>query len=258
MPFYIGNDPSIIPVYESSYQFQGYITQGLNKFYSEDIDYYIFIGDDVLLAPWINENNILEILRLKKNSCYISEMDKLNSSSAINWGHSKHYAKAFISGAVNWKPELPEYRIALNKFREFFGAYSEEFDDEFFDNNNSEKEKFIRLNRGTYIQYPLACAYSDFFVLPKLYIKKCAHLFGIFASMNLFVEMAIPSTIILVCEKNDVITSENISYREELFWTEEERIGFAKECNYSIKNLFQNYNEQVLLYHPVKLSQWTL
>lgn len=259
MPFYRGDNPDVISVYEGSHQFQGYITQGLRDYYSEDIDYYIFIGDDVLLAPWINESNIIQIFKMQKDSCFITDIEKINQPEGINWPHSKTYAESFQSLSVNWKSELPDYSTALTTMREYFGSYQEEFDDSFFDNQVSEQIEFLELNKGRQILYPLAYGYSDFLMISKKYIKEAAHMFGIFSSMNLFVEIAIPSTLVLVCDKKDIITLKELeSYNAKIVWSREERGELMQKYNCSIKKLFAEYDSHTLYCHPVKLSRWKM
>ena len=38
MPFYDGDKPNVIPVYENSRYFQGYIAQGFRNFFNESFD----------------------------------------------------------------------------------------------------------------------------------------------------------------------------------------------------------------------------
>ena len=61
------DDQEVIPVYETSINFQGYIAQSF-KFLPNDCDYYIFCADDLLLNPDFNENNIIDRLDCKKTS----------------------------------------------------------------------------------------------------------------------------------------------------------------------------------------------
>ena len=43
VPFYDGKKQNVIPVYESSYQFQGYVAQGMKYFYNNNYTHYLFI-----------------------------------------------------------------------------------------------------------------------------------------------------------------------------------------------------------------------
>jgi len=55
MPFYDGPRLDVIPVYENSFCFQGYVAQALASFYMRDCTHYVFIGDDLLLNPNLNQ-----------------------------------------------------------------------------------------------------------------------------------------------------------------------------------------------------------
>src|SRR4030042_4685799 len=68
VPFYNGEKSNVIPVYENSHYFQGYIAQGFKIFYKKDYAHYIFIADDLILNPVINEKNYAIHFKLKKNS----------------------------------------------------------------------------------------------------------------------------------------------------------------------------------------------
>ena len=54
------DDQEVIPVYETSINFQGYIAQSL-RFLPNDCDYYIFCADDLLLNPDFNENKTVYV-----------------------------------------------------------------------------------------------------------------------------------------------------------------------------------------------------
>ena len=51
MPFYDGADADVIPVYESSWQFQGYLIQAYEKLKDIPCTHYLFIGDDLIINP---------------------------------------------------------------------------------------------------------------------------------------------------------------------------------------------------------------
>ena len=50
-----GNKSNVISVYENSKFYSGYIAQSVNQFYSTKFEHYMFIGDDLILNPVINE-----------------------------------------------------------------------------------------------------------------------------------------------------------------------------------------------------------
>src|SRR6218665_624801 len=74
VPFYAGDKPNVIAVYESSYYFQGYVAQGLKRFFSPEFDHYLFIGDDLMVNPVINENNYSLHLNLDVKTSFIPRL----------------------------------------------------------------------------------------------------------------------------------------------------------------------------------------
>src|SRR6267142_2302156 len=51
VPFHTGTQSNVIPVYENSHFFQGYIAQGLRSFFRPHFTHYIFAADDLVLNP---------------------------------------------------------------------------------------------------------------------------------------------------------------------------------------------------------------
>ena len=78
VPFYNGDNPNVIPVYENSWYFQGYISQGFKSYFKEEYTHYFFVADDLILNPKINENNYAEHLKLNSNTCFIPYLFNLN------------------------------------------------------------------------------------------------------------------------------------------------------------------------------------
>ena len=72
VPFYDGADKDVCPVYESSFQFQGYLIQAFGKLSKMDVDYYMFIGDDLILNPQINESNFVDYFALQEKEVYLT------------------------------------------------------------------------------------------------------------------------------------------------------------------------------------------
>ena len=68
-------DEEVIPIYETSIHFQGYFAQAY-KLLPKDCDHYIFCGDDLLLNPRLNENNIIQQLNCAK-SAYIKYLNPI-------------------------------------------------------------------------------------------------------------------------------------------------------------------------------------
>lgn len=190
VPFYVGTDEEVIPVYESSYQFQGYLIQAYTKLMEVDADFYFFIADDLILNPLYNENNIMEKMNTNGMKAVTSDFHLLNDVGNFSWSHARFSSRPFFSAASQWKGSLPSYSDALKKFAFFWGRnYPEKYQDSFFaplvnesyTHYENAKEQFKHYNNGTLeIPYPLAWGYSDIFGLHRDIMHDVAHTCGVF------------------------------------------------------------------------------
>ena len=69
------------------------------------------------------------------------------------------------------------------------------------------------------VNYPLALGYSDIFVVPHNSLDSICHFLGVFAAMNLFVEIAIPTAIMLVANYNNVVQNKDLNYIYGTAWS---------------------------------------
>ena len=51
MPFYDGKEPNVIPVFDSSYCFSGYIAQAYSHLRTLGFTHFFIIADDLILNP---------------------------------------------------------------------------------------------------------------------------------------------------------------------------------------------------------------
>lgn len=83
-----------------------------------------------------------------------------------------------------------------------------------------------------------------------------AYTCGIFSAMNLFVEITLPTSIVLNCKS--IVTLKDTKYDVKLMWGKEEIDNFCEVNHYDIRYLLENINPNIAFYHPVKLSKWKL
>lgn len=131
VPFYDGNDQNVVPVFESSYQFHGYLIQSLNSIYEKSIEYYVFIADDMILNPNISEKNIIEEFCMKDKSAFISTLNPLNADKMFTWPHTRHSVRPFTRHDTTYKEYLMDYKEALKRMEDHFGDFSEFYEDVF-------------------------------------------------------------------------------------------------------------------------------
>jgi hypothetical protein len=272
VPFYNGTDSDVITVYESSYYFQAFFAQGYNRFFGEDFTHYIFTGDDCLLNPSINENNFMEQTGLQQGADFIPgfiEFHKLkdggwwNTKKAIDFFHNRDGAEV--------QKELPSKEEALQRFqkhgiiiqpltkRNIFGTKKISFlrwwqswlYKQFF---MRVKWKPYRKNGKIELPYPAVGSYSDMFIVTKESIGPFCRYCGILASVGLFVEVAIPTALLL--SSNKIMQEKDMRLQGKALWTPEEVSAVEKEFNKSLTSLLKGFPATQLYSHPVKLSKW--
>ena len=77
---------------------------------------------------------------------------------------------------------------------------------------------------------------------------------GAFAATNLFIEVAVPTSLILTCTKL-VTQSSNSKYKEMYLWNNDIS-DFGNEYNYNYQKLINEFPKNTLFVHPIKLSKW--
>ena len=129
MPFYDGTDPNVIPVYESSFQFEGYLIQAYEKLMEIDAENYIFIGDDVCLRPELSGDNIEQFLNFCGKKVFIATLFKINRPYQFAWLSSRDSSIPFFQRGTRWKSSVPDYAEAMKRFADFYGEEYEKEED---------------------------------------------------------------------------------------------------------------------------------
>ena len=290
VPFYDGDKPNVIPVYESSFQFQGYMAQGFRQYFREEYEHYLFVADDLLLHPAINEDNYKEWFGLTNEASFIPEIFSLHDlpnndtvrfipSSIKNSKVTKWYwwrLKQLIhyqhgSEGIETGKEMPGYeeaeRIIRNhgynlqplQVKDVFGTTQS-----FADRKTWKQWIKYFLNRvihrkGFNLPYPVVGSYSDLVIVSGQSIKKFAHYCGVFAANGLFVEFAVPTALLLSSEK--IVTEPKLGRRGAIYWpyTKRETDDYKKALQpygNNLASLLTNFPKDTLYIHPIKLSQW--
>ena len=94
VPFYDGDDPDVVPVYASSEVFQGYFAQAHAALAPLGAAHYLFMGDDVLLNPTVNAENLAERLGLGPETGFFPVLKSLCEADA-RWSPIFYPFKAF-------------------------------------------------------------------------------------------------------------------------------------------------------------------
>ncbi len=235
MPFYDGNKEGVIPVYENSRQFQGFFAQGFNEFFQEKFSHYIFIADDLILNPIINDTNIIEILHLHNQAAYIKRLTPLTAIGP-SWSNLAGVFKVFQDyNGVEFRKELPPANEAL-KLMENHG---------------------IKMDLDNFApKYPLVTGYSDFVVVGHESVRRFCRLCGIFAAMRLHAEVATPTALALSAKK--IIRENEVDLKGTELGARESRLELERTYNRDFNKLMESFHKESLYIHPVKLTGWSL
>ena len=272
VPFYDGNHPNVIPVYESSNFFQSYFAQGYYRFFKEEFSHYIFTGDDCLLNPAVNENNFPEQIGLPPRTDLISGFIELHKLSGRPWWHT-HKAVDFFNNrkGAEVKRELPSYEEAVKKFRQHGLDVQPLTKENIFGTQTPPDKKWWQYwafkqyhlrfkwkqhkkNGKIELPYPVAGSYSDVLVVTKESIYDFCRYCGIMAAAGLFVELAIPTAMLLASGK--IMQEKDVRLKGKALWSAAEVEEVEKKFNKSLKALMSDFPADQLYYHPVKLSKW--
>ncbi len=272
VPFYRGHDPDVIRVFESSHFFQGFIAQAFDRLLETPADHYVFCADDMILNPRLDSKNIAEQLMVDRHDAYIQSLEPL-TSVPFDWIAATRAIDAFVRpSGVEWARELPSvevaFRLAKSRGIRFRRLSLRRFSKFHWRARWWQGLRMLRRvvksrlrSNGTGLPYPLVMAYSDFFAIRRALLGDFANLCGVFAAMGLFVEVAIPTALLLSCPS---VVVENPSgqklttqktWHGMALWADAAK--FREHHGGSIASLMAEWPADRLYVHPVKLGQWT-
>ena len=256
------DDQEVIPVYETSINFQGYIAQSF-KFLPNDCDYYIFCADDLLLNPDFNEKNIIDRLDCKKTS-YIKYLNPI-------WEHSYAWHKfeecnnyPNIGCNIDYQSLIPSRGELLDKYKKFgieyrninlrnlWGIYDKTIT---WERIWCGLKYLIKTKFKRYVHLPLIEGYSDFIIVPSHTLKRFCHFCGIFSAMNIWVDAAIATSLVLSSDK--IRTEKDHSYKGTEIWNENELTLKTANSKNKLNQISKLFDKDEFYIHPIKLSKFT-
>ncbi len=265
VPFYTGTKANVIPVYETSYCFQGYVAQGFKHFEGR-YKHYFFVADDMVLNPSINEGNYATVFQLDDASGFLPE---LQSMPEDRWPHNR--------AAVTYDPyrpgveirnEIPPPAVAktiIDGLKIRNGSYS--IRNTYFGNGDFGIRNLIRqairiaydkvVLKTNYraSKYPFVLSYSDIFIVSAVNAPAFVHYCGVFAATDLWVELAIPTALALTGEK--IRVQSELTLQGRPLWTVDDH-KLLDDFGYRLKDLLERFPKDYIYLHPIKLSKWNV
>ena len=110
------------------------------------------------------------------------------------------------------------------------------------------------------LAYPLAFAYNDIFIMPHNSMNRFVTHCGVFAAYKLWVEIAIPTSIVLAAD--NILQATNLKYRMISHYTapydEADKLPVAfpiedKHLN-CLESIVKHWPDNYAYMHPIKLS----
>lgn len=266
VPFYRGDDPDVIAVHASSATFQAYFAQAQPRLVGDQFSHYVFVADDLLLNPAVNEQNLGAHLRLRPGVGYLKEMRPFSTMTTA-WTHFDRTLRALrFDEYVNARAELPAREEALARLARH-GIHLRPLG---WRNLEAAPGPFGQRVRGWLaaawrlygpggeasraMAYPLVMGYADLLVVPAGAMAEFCHLCGVFAAMNLFVECAAPTALALAAP--ELRREPDLATRGREIWSDADRAEFHGRHAGRLADLLTNFPADTLYVHPVKFSHW--
>lgn len=267
VPFYDGDRKDVISVFENSYYYEGYFSQAYKILKQYDFDHFVVIGDDMVLNPALNEGNILSELGVGKDEAYFPVIKELQQGKWDNIIYAACFRlvqkgaevyrvlpsiddakKCFEEKGYSSSPKISLYTVLRN----LIGSHIVDL--------RSVINLLVKILKRPWksvpFEYPFIGGISDFFIVDKGSMERFCYYCGAFAAANLFVEVAVPTSLILSCTTVHTET-ENSKYKQGYLWGNNIDL-FAKKYNSIYKMLIKDFPKDLLFIHPVKLSKWKL
>lgn len=258
VPFYDGDEENVIPVYESSYQFSGYVSQAYTHLKGKGFTHYFVVADDMVINPILNEVNLWEETGILEDNCYIIGLVSFQNMKK-RWIRTIEALEYDIYGkGAEIKDILPCVEEAKERFK-LHNLPTENVPFKLvYKNVRKNKslnffEKLEILKRKGRLAYPLVGGYSDIFLVTDDVMDKFVLYCGAFAATGLFVEIAVPTALALASKK--IQFDKDIKLKQRALWSEED-YKILEKYNFSLTALNEDYPENTLFIHPIKLSKW--
>lgn len=286
MPFYQGDGPNVIPVYDGSYTFQGFVAHAHRRLMESGAESYLFVGDDLLLDPGINQNNIHHALQLPRGAAYISSFYDL-SQGEFSRGVTEARQASLSQRGLQIHGELPPKEEALRLIRRHspvksmilqkYSPLAPPYVHPILPNLRTNwnvwkgrvwhrREQLLCWSRPIEMTYPFVGGYADIFLCPRDTLPAFAHVCGVFAAARVFVEIALPTALALT---NERISTEATGAKSgfdvwfppptwgEMIKRKKTVDEIESVAGRSLERLAEAWPSDTLFIHPMKLSKWS-
>ncbi len=280
VPFYDGERDDVIAVYARSIFFESYIAQAYSVLKKEHFDYYYLVADDMVINPAINERNLLSFFELEEGESWIPHLRTIKEQKHFWIGTLAAYTYRTKQKYVETQGELPTVEEAVKRFerqgldKPMALTRKDVFREMTLKTAYMADKARLALRLTTRLRhpfrkeanlsYPLAASYSDTLLVAGETMERFVHYCGVFGATSLFVEVAIPTALVLASEKK-IKTEKDTSRRGRSYWCSAENV-FCDDPSYvweqldkeyaNLDDMMAHFPQDAIYLHPVKLSKW--
>lgn len=267
IPFYDGDKENVIPVYESSHQYQSYISQAYQRIKHLGFTHYFVVADDMILNPAITEYNLFDFTGIPQDSCYITNMREICNSPTSYW---RYMYEAYDYNPHRRGVEITNVLPPIQEAEERLRARGFSPQDLSLKNSIKAFLYFLRnkhkrmlpkalhhILKSRKLNYPLIAGWCDILILTEDVMPQFCTFCGAFAATELFVEIAV-ATALALCDKPICVGKDlTLNYIRLLSQLpKKEKNKFYSEYNWSLDKLLSEYPKDTFFIHPIKLSKW--
>ena len=214
--------------------------------------HFFVVADDMIINPVLNESNLLDKMGLREDECYIDYLIKMQELKHP-WRQTEAMKYVVKQRGVEVSNILPSIDEAKAQFEKYKIPYSPIPLKPLIERHIKYIFKYFLNFRRRQLDYPLVGGYADILLLTADMMDKFTLYCGAFAATRLFVEFAIPTALVLSTDKLKFTT--DIKMKSGVMWPPQNKY-FEKKYGFNLSKLILEYPEDVLYFHPVKLSKW--
>ena len=256
VPFYDGiiDGVNVIPVYESSYYFQGYISQAYQHIKNNGFTHYFIIADDLIVNPVIDQHNIWEKIGAGMDDCFFVATPDFFQHPYRYWDS--------VWAAMTYKRK--QKGVEILKILPSKSCAEAIFKSHGFPVGKVSLKAILSFQWRAWVRsiqkipwrreldYPLIGCYSDTFMVTADVMDKFCTYCGAFAATNLFVEVALPTAMVLAAK--NIKFDKDLKLHYGALWPK--TIHELDKYDRNLSNLINNFPKDKFFLHPIKLSQW--
>ncbi len=267
-----GNRKDVVPVYGNSLYFQGFFAEGAQAFIEKRHTHYIFVADDLLLNPVLGERSILDILGIGAATLFITNLRPPHQM----WRGYPHIRKVLSwtkhTTGVEYRTLLPSNEEAKARFATH-GLTADRVPGSVLNQPVGWygaspgslwlAAKRLMLNafystKSWELPYPLLYGYADFLIVDASAIEEFCYLCGVFAAMNVFVEFAAATALVLAAKAVKTDDSSTSGFRGYMTWDSASLDQIYARYEGDLTRLMAGFPPKQTFIHPIKLSKWRI